>query len=52
MSLQPDRATDKNRRCHDRTKGPGHTTVRGEYLKSGGVPCLIAIDFRMRPAMP
>jgi ketol-acid reductoisomerase len=24
-------------------KGPGHT-VRGEYLKGGGVPCLIAID--------
>ncbi len=23
-------------------KGPGHT-VRGEYLKSGGVPCLVAI---------
>jgi ketol-acid reductoisomerase len=29
-------------------KGPGHT-VRGEYLKGGGVPCLIAIT-RMRPA--
>ena len=25
------------------TKGPGHT-VRGEYLKGGGVPCLIAVD--------
>ena len=24
-------------------KGPGHT-VRGEYLKGGGVPCLIAVD--------
>ena len=24
-------------------KGPGHT-VRGEYLKGGGVPCLIAIN--------
>jgi len=24
-------------------KGPGHT-VRGEYLRGGGVPCLIAID--------
>ena len=24
-------------------KGPGHT-VRGEFLKGGGVPCLIAID--------
>nr|WP_306265328.1 ketol-acid reductoisomerase [Pararhizobium sp. IMCC3301] len=24
-------------------KGPGHT-VRGEYVKGGGVPCLIAID--------
>lgn len=24
-------------------KGPGHT-VRGEYLKGGGVPCLIAIE--------
>lgn len=24
-------------------KGPGHT-VRGEYLKGGGVPCLVAID--------
>jgi ketol-acid reductoisomerase len=24
-------------------KGPGHT-VRGEYLKDGGVPCLVAID--------
>ena len=24
-------------------KGPGHT-VRGEYLKGGGVPCLMAID--------
>ncbi len=23
-------------------KGPGHT-VRGEYLKGGGVPCLIAL---------
>ncbi len=23
-------------------KGPGHT-VRGEYLKGGGVPCLIAV---------
>jgi ketol-acid reductoisomerase len=26
-------------------KGPGHT-VRGEYQKGGGVPCLIAIHFR------
>ena len=24
-------------------KGPGHT-VRGEYLKGGGVPCLLAVD--------
>jgi ketol-acid reductoisomerase len=24
-------------------KGPGHT-VRGEYVKGGGVPCLIAVD--------
>ena len=24
-------------------KGPGHT-VRGEYTKGGGVPCLIAVD--------
>ena len=24
-------------------KGPGHT-VRGEYLKGGGVPCLIAVE--------
>lgn len=24
-------------------KGPGHT-VRGEYLKGGGVPCLVAVD--------
>ena len=24
-------------------KGPGHT-VRGEFLKGGGVPCLIAVD--------
>ena len=24
-------------------KGPGHT-VRGEYVKGGGVPCLVAID--------
>jgi ketol-acid reductoisomerase len=24
-------------------KGPGHT-VRGEYLRGGGVPCLIAVD--------
>jgi len=24
-------------------KGPGHT-VRGEYQKGGGVPCLVAID--------
>lgn len=24
-------------------KGPGHT-VRGEYLKGGGVPCLVAIE--------
>ena len=24
-------------------KGPGHT-VRGEYIKGGGVPCLVAID--------
>ena len=24
-------------------KGPGHT-VRGEYTKGGGVPCLVAID--------
>ena len=24
-------------------KGPGHT-VRGEYQKGGGVPCLIAVD--------
>jgi len=24
-------------------KGPGHT-VRGEYLKGGGVPCLMAVD--------
>ncbi len=23
-------------------KGPGHT-VRGEYMKGGGVPCLIAV---------
>ena len=23
-------------------KGPGHT-VRGEYLRGGGVPCLIAV---------
>jgi ketol-acid reductoisomerase len=30
-------------------KGPGHT-VRGEYQKGGGVPCLIAIH-RTRPAM-
>ena len=24
-------------------KGPGHT-VRGEYTKGGGVPCLVAVD--------
>ena len=24
-------------------KGPGHT-VRGEYVKGGGVPCLVAVD--------
>ena len=24
-------------------KGPGHT-VRGEYIKGGGVPCLVAVD--------
>jgi len=24
-------------------KGPGHT-VRGEYMKGGGVPCLVAVD--------
>ena len=24
-------------------KGPGHT-VRGEYLKGGGVPCLVAVN--------
>src|SRR6185503_20393087 len=24
-------------------KGPGHT-VRGEYLKGGGVPCLLAVQ--------
>ena len=32
-------------------KGPGHT-VRGEYLKGGGVPCLIAVHqdaTRQRP---
>ena len=28
--------------CMVAPKGPGHT-VRGEYLKGGGVPCLIAI---------
>ena len=30
-------------------KGPGHT-VRGEYLKGGGVPCLIAIHQNARTA--
>ena len=24
-------------------KGPGHT-VRGEYVKGGGVPCLVAVN--------
>ena len=31
-----------HRRDHDRAEGPGHT-VRSEYQKGGGVPCLIAV---------
>ena len=31
-------------------KGPGHT-VRGEYQKGGGVPCLVAVHTTLR-AMP
>jgi len=31
-----------NRRVHDRAERPGHT-VRSEYQRGGGVPCLIAI---------
>nr|AAA26293.1 acetohydroxy acid isomeroreductase [Sinorhizobium meliloti] len=30
------------RRRNDRSEGPGHT-VRGEYQKGGGVPCLVAV---------
>ena len=30
-------------------KGPGHT-VRGEYVKGGGVPCLVAVASTTRPA--
>ena len=36
--------------CMVAPKGPGHT-VRSEYARGAGVPCLLAIA-RMRPAMP
>jgi ketol-acid reductoisomerase len=40
--LRPDRAQVDRRRADGGAQGPGHT-VRGEYQKGGGVPCLIAI---------
>jgi ketol-acid reductoisomerase len=41
-ALQPDHAASGHRRVHDRAQGPGHT-VRSEYLRGGGVPCLVAV---------
>ncbi|MEE9588435.1 MAG: ketol-acid reductoisomerase [Hyphomicrobiaceae bacterium] len=38
--IEPKRSTDV---IMIAPKGPGHT-VRGEYLKGAGVPCLIAVD--------
>jgi ketol-acid reductoisomerase len=40
--LRPDRARKDIDVIMVAPKGPGHT-VRGEYVKGGGVPCLIAI---------
>ena len=41
--LQPDRGAQGHGRLHGRAQGPGHT-VRSEYERGGGVPCLIAVD--------
>ena len=40
--LPPDRAARRHRRADGCAQGAGHT-VRGEYQKGGGVPCLIAV---------
>ena len=41
-ALRFDRATRRPGRRHGRPEGPGHT-VRSEYQRGGGVPCLMAI---------
>ncbi len=42
VHFQPDRAGQGHRRADGAPKGPGHT-VRSEYQRGAGVPCLIAI---------
>jgi len=41
--LRADRPAGRRGRDQDRPKGPGHL-LRSEYVKGGGVPCLIAVE--------